>query len=250
MSGENSVYFDGTDDFIYYSGQSDFSFSSGDFTIELWFYILSFTGTHSLIDFRPTATQGFYPTLYLSTSANNLRYYTNAADRITGGTISVNRWYHVALSKFSSNTRLFLDGTQVGTTYADTNTYLVGVNNRPRVAISGLDNTLDFKGYISNLRILKGTGLYTSNFTKPSAPLTAIANTVLLTLQDEKTYKDFSINDIKPSVEGTVNYSPRNPFIANTIESGIISSEDFDSVRTDPREVGYWRDFNLRPFVR
>lgn len=250
MSGENSVYFDGTDDFIYYSGQSDFSFSTGDFTIELWFYLSSFSADCSLIDFRPTATNGFYPTIYLTTSTNNLRYFTNSADRITGGTISVNTWYHVALSKESSNTRLFLDGTQVGTTYSDTNTYLVGANNRPRVAISGLDNTLDFKGFISNLRILKGTGLYTSNFTKPSSPLTAIANTVLLTFQDEKTYKDFSVNNINPRVEGTVNYSPRSPFRANTIESGIITSEDFDSTRTDSREVQNWRTFNLRPFVR
>jgi hypothetical protein len=37
-----------------------------------------------------------------------------------------------------------------------------------------------FHGYVSNLRILKGTALYTSDFTVPTSPLTAVANTQLL----------------------------------------------------------------------
>jgi hypothetical protein len=36
-------------------------------------------------------------------------------------------------------------------------------------------------GNISNLRVIKGTAVYTSNFTPPTAPVTAITNTSLLT---------------------------------------------------------------------
>lgn len=248
MSGENSVYFDGTDDFIYFSNETDFAFGSGDFTIEFWFYMLSFS-THLLVDFRPNGTNGLYPTLYCTTSTNNVRYYTNSSDIITGGTIAVRNWYHVALSRASSNTRLFLDGTQLGTTYSDTNTYLVGTD-RPRIGISGTDTSYDFNGFISNLRILKGTGLYTSNFTTPSSPLLAVANTVLLICQDEKTFSDFSGTNKTVKRDGMILCSSRSPFRANTIESGIITSEDFDSTRTDSREVQNWRTFNLRPFVR
>ena len=37
-----------------------------------------------------------------------------------------------------------------------------------------------FPGYISNFRIVKGTAVYTANFTPSTSPLTAIANTSLL----------------------------------------------------------------------
>jgi hypothetical protein len=38
-----------------------------------------------------------------------------------------------------------------------------------------------FQGYISNFRVVKGTAVYTSAFVPPTAPVTAIANTVVLT---------------------------------------------------------------------
>ena len=37
-----------------------------------------------------------------------------------------------------------------------------------------------YKGNVADLRIVNGTAVYTSNFTPPTAPLTAITNTVFL----------------------------------------------------------------------
>ena len=45
-------------------------------------------------------------------------------------------------------------------------------------------------GYISNFRMVKGTALYTSNFTPPATPLTAISGTTLLTCQNPTTIVD------------------------------------------------------------
>ena len=61
-------------------------------------------------------------------------------------------------------------------------------------------------GYISNVRILKGTGLYTSNFTVPTSPLTNITNTKFLGCQSETVAGLASVHPSPFSNNGT-NYS-------------------------------------------
>ena len=51
----------------------------------------------------------------------------------------------------------------------------------------------DFWGYISNLRVVKGTALYTSNFTPPTNPLSAVTNTVLLCCQSSTDATDAAV---------------------------------------------------------
>ena len=42
-----------------------------------------------------------------------------------------------------------------------------------------------YHGYVSNFRAIKGTAIYTSAFTVPTSPLSAISGTVLLTCQND-----------------------------------------------------------------
>ena len=78
-----------------------------------------------------------------------------------------NTWHHIALSRSGTSTRLFLDGVQVGSTYTDSNNYLVGAS-RPIFGASGF-NTADvnYLGYIDDFRITRGYARYTSTFTPP-----------------------------------------------------------------------------------
>jgi hypothetical protein len=166
--GGASIAFDGNGDYLTTSMLSgDNALGTTDFTIEFWLRLNSIPLILcSLVDYRPTSTQGAYPVLYLSNS--NIRYYVSSADRIAGSNLSINVWYHVALCKASSSTRLFIDGTQVGSTYSDANNYL-GSNNRPYIGAFSDTLTGPLNGYIDDLRITKGVARYTANFTPPTA---------------------------------------------------------------------------------
>ena len=168
--GGASAVFDGVSDSINVNGAAptDLVFGTGDFTIELFVYRLSSqpnTAT-ALVDFRPASTQGLYPTIYVD--SGNLKFFANSADRISGGAVSATTWHHVALARASGVTKLFLNGTQTGSSYSDTNNYSCGTN-RPAFAASGFDLTmLELAGYLDEVRITKGVARYTANFTPPS----------------------------------------------------------------------------------
>jgi hypothetical protein len=183
--GTGSMAFDGTGDYLVTDAPSTqlMTFGTGDFTVEFWLYVAVFpsAGEYKIIyDSRPTSTNGLYPTITLKGST--LVYFTNSADRITSGSISATTWYHVALCRAASQTKLFINGTQVGSTYADTNSYINGAS-RPLIGDSGSapSGTNGLNGYIDDLRISKGIGRYAYNFTPPTAEFPNIGGTVTLT---------------------------------------------------------------------
>lgn len=173
----SSMYFDGNADYLVNNGNTNsFAFGTGNFTIEFWMYptnpALGFA--QSIYDQRPTSTSGLYPTIYFDGSGNIL-YYTNSANRITGSTISANAWYHIALTRSGTSTKLFINGTQSGSTYTDSNNY-INSSGRPWIGQFS-DSTAPtttyaltcFNGYIEDLRVTKGIARYTANFTAPTA---------------------------------------------------------------------------------
>jgi hypothetical protein len=166
--GGASMYFDGSGDYLIQKDTPNLAFGTGDFTIEMWLYRNASGAQHDIIAFNPTSTNGAYPSLYIS-SGNTLNFYTQSADRITGGTISTGQWYHIALARSGTSTKLFIDGTQSGSTYTDTNSYLCGTN-RPVIGSGGFTVSGTLNAYIDDLRITKGYARYTANFTAPAAP--------------------------------------------------------------------------------
>jgi hypothetical protein len=108
---------------------------------------------------------------------------------------------------------VFLNGTQVGATFSDSTSLATG-----GVSIASRFNapTQVFPGYISNFRVVKGTAVYTANFTPSTTPLTAITNTSLLTCQSNR-FIDNSTNAFAITRNGDVSvqaFSPFNPTAA------------------------------------
>jgi len=202
--------FDGSGDYVTAPSNAAFGYGTGNFTIEFWL-LLSSTALQTLVS-NLTSDSSTNPHVYLA-SNGSVRYYTANADRITGAVLTTNRWYHIAVARSGTSTKLFVDGVQSGSTYTDSNDYgstaPLGIGTYFSAGTPVTTNTLN--GYISNLRIVKGTAVYTSNFTPPTAPLTAIANTSLLTCQNA-TFIDNSTNAFALTVNGNTRPRTLNPF--------------------------------------
>ena len=121
----------------------------------------------TIIDSRPASTDTTSYYAIAVTAANVIGLYA-AAYRITGNTSMLNNtWYHVAVSRYSGSTKLFLDGTQQGNTYVDTNNYLSSAQ-RPVIGSRGNTiGTFSLTGYMDDIRFTKGYARYTANFTPP-----------------------------------------------------------------------------------
>lgn len=201
-----SNYFDGSGDFLdFVSSTNATNFGTGDFTVEFWVYLPSVTSQQNLIDNLGGAQNAIYVT-------GGTLYWYVGANRITGtSALSPNVWQHISLCRASGTTRLFVNGTQVGSNYSDSNNY-AGGTTFPRIG-AAFNGTVPTNGYISNVRVVKGTALYTTTFTPSTSPLTAITNTSLLTCQSNR-FIDNSTNAFTLTVNGNTSvqrFSPFNP---------------------------------------
>jgi hypothetical protein len=157
---------DGTGDFLSIASHANFGFSTNDFTIEGFWRYNSNSGTQVLVDVREAGGAGV-----LIYSDGTFIYVASQGGTHVSATIpAAGTWRHFACTKESGFTKLFVDGTQVGSTYTDSNSY--GTDNPVRIGESK-DGGASLNGWICSVRIDKGTALYTANFTPPSLPFVA-----------------------------------------------------------------------------
>jgi hypothetical protein len=210
-----SNFFDGSGDFLSVVNNSAFQFGTGDFTVEFWLYAKSSSTTHGLVAASLTGS-GYWASLIFS----GLIYWQNqnGANNLFSVSYSgyYDKWTHVAFVRNSGTTKLYLNGIEQASDSDSTNyngssgNYDIGRDQ---------DNTAILTGYISNLRIVKGTAVYTSNFTPPTSPLTAIANTSLLTCQSNR-FKDNSTNNFTITRNGDVKVTSFGPFAETDTSTG------------------------------
>jgi len=163
-----SYAFDGNSDYLTVPTHSDFAFGTSAFTISLWFRTLSLSGVRELIDFG--AGSGLSPVIYLN--GTSIVYHVQAAAKITGtSAYSVNTWHHVLVARSGTSTKMFIDGTQVGSTYTSDTDNLVSagdlhIGRYEAGALYYLD------GYVDEVTLVKGTALETTNFAPPTSQYT------------------------------------------------------------------------------
>jgi len=209
--GGYSAYFDGTSDYLNYPSSSEFAFGTGDFTVEAWVYVTQNFPSGSVSN-DMSIFGGFYsPT----TMFFHLNYSTLAPSLWDGSTSAVassgfntNEWAHVAWCRNNGNLKIFVNGVAG---YDSSYTTDFSASVAPYTGMSNADPSRTFYGYISDLRVVKGTAVYTSDFTPPEERLTAITNTSLLTCHLPY-FADGSTNDHAITSNGDVSIQPFAPY--------------------------------------
>lgn len=217
-AGQWSNFFDGNGDYLSVGNVGSLS---GDFTVECWVYFNS----------SGQVNKNFYVGRPVSTGTGGVSFGTfSTADRLQFGasgiaydvsstnTIPIRQWVHVAATRSGSTLRLFINGVNDGSV-TQTRTYLADV-----ATIGGNVSATNqsFDGYISNMRVVSGTALYTSNFTPPTAPLTAVSGTTLLACQDNR-FRDNSSNNFTLTRNGDVRVTAFSPFAPTSAYSPSVN---------------------------
>lgn len=250
---DGSAYFDGTGDVISIPDSTALNLSSGDFTVECWVYLNTTTGTQTVIykGTNSTSVFGTHSITIISGAATFLCTTSGSAYEVTinGGSLSIGQWYHLAFTRSGSSFRAFINGTQTGSTVTNANnlntnagTTLIGAGN-PTGSVQNLN------GYISNLRIVKGTAVYTSNFTPSTSALTAITNTQLLLLTDNYSIVNSTPTSLPVTINGNTTISTaqyptgmdRSIFFDGTGDYlSIVSNSTYNNFGTGDFTIESW----------
>jgi len=175
-----SVEFDGTGDYITLPSSNDLDFGTGDFTIECWAYFNSTADTNSKGSAIITNPSGSFTTLYTSISGGNTLTFYNGSS-IVSSTFDIKYWNHIAVTRIGTTVSIFINGVlRQSATHSSSVSFNSG-NIGTQITTAGY-----FNGFLSNLRLIKGTALYTSNFIPPTRELKKLPGTVLLCCQNSK----------------------------------------------------------------
>jgi len=211
-----SALFDGNSDYLTYPNSTEFQLGTGDFTVEAWLYPNSIPGGG--VDNDMTVFGHFgSPTMFFYISNNTLTPTLWNGSNGYGSSIAcqLKAWNHVAWVRESSTLKIYVNGV-LGVTQASYTTNF-NASTAPLTGKSSANSTRYFNGYIADLRVVKGTAVYSSAFTPPTAPLTAVTNTKLLMSMSDAKVIDASQNHNFVLQGTTVASSGQQHFSENTI---------------------------------
>ena len=219
------VKFDGSGDYLSLADNADCSFD-GDFTIEAFVYPTAFNSFNTIfstedLDFK-----------FISSGV--VRIYTSSGSNTTG-TIPLNRWSHVALVRQSSTFKVYINGngeTVTPPAFTGDGSSAAEIGRKIR------NTSEEFTGFISNLRVVKGTAVYTSNFTVPTEALTNVTNTKLLCCNSSTSATASTVTPATITANGGA-FATRNelsgsivlavPGISTATGSNLITNGSFDT---------------------
>ena len=236
-----SVSFDGVNSALVITENGDhFDFLNSDFTFECWIYPRGGASNNFGTIYSKGYDYQFYwkedterLETYLSSngSSYNIASGTNSGGGTADGSVPANKWSHIAHTREGNAFRLFVNGSLLSTI---TSSLAIGANAAAATLADygPSQGTYELDGDISNLRVLKGTALYTSDFTPPVHALEVIGDTVLLCCNNPDSVTAASYASIGTShiitTAGNPTVSTNNPSLTRDFTGGT----EFSGVTT------------------
>jgi hypothetical protein len=173
--GGASWFQDGEFDGLQINDETPFDvIGTGNYTVECWVRRQDNPSSTAATIFNAAAT---ILNIFYNESTNALTVSTQGTTRVTGGSLSLNTWTHIAVTRSSGSIRLFINGTQSGSTFSgddrnfvNATSHLIGVDR---------DGINSWVGYIDEFRVSK-SARYTTTFTPSTTAFVNDADTVML----------------------------------------------------------------------
>jgi hypothetical protein len=225
-----SANFNGSTQYLDIASTTAFGFGTADFTIECWWRPTT-NQRSDVLDFWSTPGGGSYPVTRFDfgrVTGTTLDLYTDGTGgsgaKITGPTIAslLNAWHHIAITRQSGSIKMWVDGTQAGSTYS-ANVLDMGADMQLRI-MGDHGAAGNGSGNLSNIRVVRDVAVYTGTFTPPTSPLALTQNagtnisaitagqTQLLLPLTTVPFTDSSTNALAVTNAGTTIVSLQYPF--------------------------------------
>jgi len=237
--GSNWSNFTPSSAYFYTASSANLNLGAGSFTLEFWVNPSALTNEARMVTVEGSSTIGMIMGGGGAGGSNTdiqVNQFGTATLLNASSVLSVGTWTHVAVTYNGTTSTLWVNGVSQNTASGS-----VFPNSNSSVTVFGSVNYANsaFKGYISNLRLLKGTCLYTTSFTPSTTPLTAITNTALLTCQSNRFF-DASANAFGFTFSGTPSVQRFNPFgTATAYSTSVIGGSGyFDGASDYLKTVG------------
>jgi hypothetical protein len=251
--GGTSLALNGTTDYLRTLSSPELAMS-GDYTVEAWIYSTA-SGVRDIFTWGPSPYWNIW-----KNGTNQLIFFINGTDRITGGTITDNTWHHIAATRTSGTNRLFLNGALLGT-YVEATAIPADT-----IWIGGWPTgTNNFQGYIDEVRITIGVSRYTEAFTPSTSEFLGsnqyyAQGSQLNTLYQRSSggfawYKGgtYSSNQIDPGIGGSLQMvlaTSGKLFVPMGIRVGEDQGIDTDStlIEATDNHFNSWMQINVQNF--
>lgn len=226
-----SALLNGSSDFLSVSSSPNLILGTGDFTVEAWVYLLDYSSANIIATKGDTAADSngvgswFFGT---DITTGRMVFGTSSTQYLTttGPIVPLNTWCHLAFTRVGTTWKTWLNGTAGATA---TVSYNLSGNGTFRIGRGRGTSANYFSGFVTDVRIVVGTAIYTSNFSVPSSRLTAITNTQFLFAPQDITsgFVDSSVNNYTITKNGIItNLGTIDPYSATFSVDNLSVSQN------------------------